>query len=86
MDSVERRKRVARRGMVLAGIVAGGGAALAGAIAGVATSDPNWGFAAALMWLAALMVVWIVTISVNARLRKSVFGIYALAWRRRRIQ
>lgn len=84
MYSVEGRKRAVRRGMLLAGGVIGGGAVLAGVIAAVATSDPNWGFAAVFLWIAVLTIAWVIAILMNARLRKSVFSIYALAWRRRR--
>jgi hypothetical protein len=41
--------------VILEVVVVGGGAMLAGVIAGLVTGNPRWGFAASLIWLALLM-------------------------------
>jgi hypothetical protein len=82
VDLAERRRRTYRL-LLIEGLVIGGGAAVAGVAAGQVTGSAKWGFAAVFLWLAFLIVVWIIVLLVLPDLRKRVFRTYGQAYSRR---
>ena len=75
MDQDERERHL-RRILILEMAAAYGVAALVGVIAGVATGNPGWGFAAVFLFSALILVVWLVAMVASPKRRRAVFGIY----------
>lgn len=74
--------RIVGLSLVFDFVVCFGGSALAGFLAASAANSTQWGWAGSFMWLALLMVIWLIVMAARPTLRQEARRIYARTLRR----